>query len=625
MTPLRLIWEKKENGEKIPLLPLKTIEKFDTPRVQFKTFKDPLKEGKLREESFNKLILGDNLYIMNSLLPQFKGKIKLIYIDPPFATGSDFSFKVQVKSFRHKEQEGSEIQIDEWAYKDDWSKNFTEFLTFIRNRLIIMKELLANDGSIYVHLDYHSSHYVKILMDEIFGREQFQREITWNTAALNVAGFKGQANNWIRASDTILFYSKSEDFTFNKQFIPYDFEYIAKTFKLIDEDGRRYKVTRRKNKVFLEDEPGEPVTTVWNDILSFNYVAPANLEGEGYPTQKPEALLARIIKASSNEGDLVADFFCGSGTMAVVAEKLNRRWICTDLGVYGIRITTKRLLGINKLKAYDLEDYHNNFRPFIIQTLEGYAQSKFSDLLKQKEDIENIDSYIHSLLIKQLKLSTDDIRVPFHGKKGDSLYYIQSFDEMLTINHIQRLIEKRKKFNLDFNKIRILVWETPDDLYKELKAKEKENNLTIKVFKLPMSAIENLENPNISIKLYDIYACKIGLKVDKDHNVLIKLLDFNIEDNEYINASLKKKAEKARSKYKNIKKFTYYIDYWSIDSNYDGKVFNPDWYSFKSRKNEMIEDKYVIEYPSPGIYTILIKIYDLFGNEYVRKSKISIN
>ena len=208
--------------------------------------------------------------------------------------------------------------------------------------------------------------------------------------------------------------------TFNKKYIPYDYDYIQKIFKKKDENGRKYKITRRGNKVYLDDEPGDPVTTVWNDILSFNYVAPANLEGEGYPTQKPEALLARIVNGSSNEGDLIADFFCGSGTTAIVAEKLNRRWICADLSMYGIHITTKRLLGIDELKAYKVEDYYRSFRPFVIQKLDNYVKSKFQQKYKDKVELP-LEEYINSLLSNKLNISREGDFKPFHGKKDNIL------------------------------------------------------------------------------------------------------------------------------------------------------------------------------------------------------------
>ncbi len=491
MKPLELIWEGKHEEKTVQELELMNIELFENPMMEFRKFGDIFFPDNYDKQWVNRLILGDNLYILKALLKDFKEKIKLIYIDPPFATGEDFSYKVQIRASNKGKNSNGENVITEKAYKDTWGKDLVPFLNMLRSRLIIMKELLSNDGSIYLHIDYHSSHYVKILMDEIFGPENFQRDITWNTQALNVAGFKVQAKNWIRASDNLLFYTKSNEFTFNKQFIPRNADFIRKHYTQSDEKGL-YRITRRGNKVYLNEDPGDPVTTVWNDILSFNFVAPANFEGEGYPTQKPEALIARIIEASTNQGDLVADFFCGSGTTAVVAEKLGRRWICCDLSRYGIHIAKKRILNVSELKAYAIKDYKHTFRPFVVQTFPDYFLTELKD-------------------------------------EGSS-------------------------------------------------------------------------------------PCKIAMKFSEDKNVLINVIDLNIEKNDFITEEMKKRA----------RDFSDYIDYLAIDYNFNGHEFKPQWYSFKTRKKNDITLKTTHEYDKGGNYTILVKVVDIFGNDYIEKREIQI-
>jgi len=286
LSPLELTWDGKDEKPVVKELQLKKVGHFEPSVTKYISLGEIKLPSDYPEKWVNRFILGDNLYILKALLKDFRGKIKLIYIDPPFATGENFSYKVQIKHSEKVKEKREEKEIMEKAYKDKWGGSLSSFLSMLRKRLILMKEFLSDDGSIYIHIDYHSSHYFKVLMDEIFGPENFQREITWNTQALNVAGFKVQARNWIRASDNLLFYTKSDKFTFNKQFIPRDKTFIKKHYKKEDEGGL-YRITRRGNKVYLGEDPGDPVTTVWNDILSFNYVAPANLEGEGYPTQKP--------------------------------------------------------------------------------------------------------------------------------------------------------------------------------------------------------------------------------------------------------------------------------------------------------------------------------------------------
>ncbi len=588
-------------------LQLKRVGCFKPSAAKYNNLGEIIFPSGYPENWINRLILGDNLYILKALLKDFRGKIKLIYIDPPFATEGNFSYKVQIKHSEKSKGGREEKEIMERAYKDKWGGTLSSFLTMLRKRLLIMKELLSNDGSIYIHIDYHSSHYVKVLMDEIFGPENFQREITWNTQALNVAGFKVQARNWIRASDTLLFYTKSDKFTFNKQFIPRDKTFIDKHYKKEDEKGR-YRITRRGNKVYLGEDPGDPVTTVWNDILSFNYVAPANLEGEGYPTQKPEALLARIIEASSNEGDLIADFFCGSGTMAVAAEKLGRRWICCDLSRYGIHIARKRVLDIVELKGYKMKDYVRPFRPFMLQTLKDYQLAKLSD-----ESVYENQDYV-KILSNMLGITREESYAPFFYVKDTSIVYLNPPDTDLTKEHLQEIIVNSKKI-ADFNNLDINIWDISDNVYKIVEELIKQESMEIRIKKLPDDLVDNLMNETYRPKLYDIYACKIGLKVsDENKKVLIKLLNIDIEHNEFVNDKIKQKA----------KDYSDYIDYWTIDYDYNGKEFRPEWFSFKTRKRRSIELTSTHEYGASGEPTILIKIVDIFGNDYIRESNITI-
>ena len=283
----------------------------------------------------NKLIFGDNLQIMKSLLDDKKsGKlcnadgtpgIRLVYIDPPFST--------------KKEMQGIG---GAQAYQDKLAAG--EFLEFLRKRLILIRELLSDDGSVYVHLDWRMNAYVRILMDEVFGKDKFQREVIWDIRVLS--GYKTIAKNWIRGHEMVLFYSKGNTISFNKLFHPHTPEYLS-GFNKEDEHGK-YMVAH-KTKRYLEDveKKGKPFGDVWDDIKSFQQ-QPTSAEKINYPTQKPETLLDRIIKASSNKGDIVADFFLGSGTTVAVAEKLGRRWIGSDCGKLAIYTTQKRMLNLKK-------------------------------------------------------------------------------------------------------------------------------------------------------------------------------------------------------------------------------------------------------------------------------------
>ncbi|MFX0186687.1 MAG: DNA-methyltransferase [Candidatus Hodarchaeota archaeon] len=264
------------------------------------------------EMKLNHIYLSENLVFLQNLDSEF---IDLIYIDPPFHSGIDY------KEFS-----------DLWASLDD-------YLDFMDLRIKEMHRALKSNGSFYLHCDASAIFDLKPLCDTIFKKENFRREIIWNVGS--VSGFKSQVKGWVRQHDTILYYTKSENFTFNKQYIPYKEEYIKKMFRYEDENGRLYR-KRRGGKQYLDEKPGTLVGDVWNDIYSYQ-TRTRSKEYLGYPTQKPEELIERIILASSNEGDIIADFFCGTGTTLVVAKKLKRKWIGIDNNPKAIQLAKKRL------------------------------------------------------------------------------------------------------------------------------------------------------------------------------------------------------------------------------------------------------------------------------------------
>jgi len=282
----------------------------------------------------NQLIFGDNLQALKTLLKMKEDGelvnadgtpgIRLIYIDPPFSTKRDFK--------------GSQ---DQKAYQDKIAG--AEFLEFLRKRLVLLKELLSDNGSIYVHLDWKKGHYAKVLMDEIFGEQNFKREIIWMLKG--AAGYKSLINGFVRGHDTILYYSKSQKVIFHKEYLKYSKEQLKRF--TTDENGRKYKPITKDKKLYLDEAKGVPVTDVWADIASFQTVVNSP-EITGYPTQKPEALIRRIIESSSNEGDVILDAFAGSGTTTSVAEKLKRRWIGIDCGKLSIYTIQKRMLSLRK-------------------------------------------------------------------------------------------------------------------------------------------------------------------------------------------------------------------------------------------------------------------------------------
>ena len=387
----------------------------------------------------NMIVFGDNLQFLKTInenkdpliKDKVKGKVKLIYIDPPFATQDEFQNKEGAKAYSDK-------------------KKGSEFLEFIRRRLIVAREILADNGSIYVHLDEKMVDYVKTIMDEVFGKNNYRRQIIWSTKTSS--GYKSKAENWIRGHDIILYYVKSSNFEFNKQYsLNYKKEYLDR-FKKVDEHGRKYRDDRSNGvKQYLDELKGIALTDVWDDIMSFQQAATSQ-EIVGYPTQKPEELLARIIKSSTNEGDLVMDFFGGSGTSMVVAEKLGRRWITCDLGKLSYFTMQKRLLLINEGK--DLIDksskprkYNKPARAFITCKLGMYDLGTTLNL--EWDKYKHFVSQLFDFDIKEVK--TSGIR--FDGEKRGFPVKIFNYTEYkesaVDYSYISELHEslKSKRYN----------------------------------------------------------------------------------------------------------------------------------------------------------------------------------
>lgn len=368
---VELVWNGKTREVCTAILPFQTLEHIDEPRKEERSDGElDLDLGGRQIKGWtNKLIWGDNKLILSSLKSgalrrqiEDAGGLKLIYIDPPFDVGADFSMDIEIggETF-HKEPN----LLEQIAYRDTWGRGADSFIAMIYERLILMRDLMHSDGSIYVHCDWRVNSYIRLALNEVFGENSFQNEITWRRTRTH-----NDATSWAAIADTILFFSRSENFIWNPQFNEQSEEDVETRYRFTDEKGRRYRLgpidspnprpnmmyfwkgfpppkkgwrysrekmaeldregriyypdskdKRPATKLYLDESQGALVGTVWTE---FSAVQASATERVDYPTQKPEAMLERIIKASSSEGDLVADFFCGSGTTAAVAEKLGR-------------------------------------------------------------------------------------------------------------------------------------------------------------------------------------------------------------------------------------------------------------------------------------------------------------
>lgn len=374
-------------------------------------------------------------------------QVDLVYIDPPFASGADYAKQVYIRrnpkvaeAIKQAEQELDIEELkafEEKMYGDVWDKE--KYLNWMYENLMAIKAIMSETASIYVHLDWHMIHYVKVLLDEVFGEDNFQREIIWDISVLS--GFKTLAPNWVRGHDTILYYSKSDDRIFNKLRQPHTKEYLD-SFNRVDENGRHYMVahgtTRYRDEV---EAKGKPFGDVWNDIMSFQQ-QPTSDEKVDYATQKPTSLLDRIIKSSSNENMVVADFFGGSGVTAAVANKLSRRFIHCDIGVNSIQTTRDRLKADRaEFDVLEIKDGVQLYRN-PIQTMD-----KIKSLIPGLKNEDSLDSFWEGA-ISDSKLGTVPVYVP---------NLMDSSSKLLDVVLINRIIHQAIP-DLDNNIKKVIVY-----------------------------------------------------------------------------------------------------------------------------------------------------------------------
>ena len=592
---LELKWrDKKTKVEKIEL-PFQVVETVNEPRVgeagkQKGIFPEQMPKG-WPEGWKNKLIWGDNKYIMSSLLPEFAGKINLIYIDPPFATGADFSINIKVGDLEWTKEPSV---IEEKAYRDTWGKGLDSYLQMMYERLVLMRELLAENGSIYVHLDYRVDSYIRCILDEIFGKENLVNEIVWQYPAASAQ----TQRFFIKAHNTIFLYSKSQNYIFNndpRTFIEYS-ERVKKALKRDEKGlyyirGGSYAGKKLAEKIYVdENQLGMLPRDVWTDIP---YVRANTPEYLNYETQKPEKLLERIILSSSNEGDLVADFFCGSGTTGAVAEKLGRRWIMSDLSKFAIHTTRKRLLDIP------------NCKPFEILNLGNYQKQKF---------IENghppVERYIKFILQLYRAEPLEGYKF-IHGKKGKNLVHIGSVDSIVTEKEVRDVLEEAKSIGAKF--LDVLGWDFEMGLDELVDRIGEEYEIKVKLVQIPKEALEVKSPAKEEVKFFDLNYLDVDYKVE-GKKVIVKLKDFSIANPEYLPDDVRKK----------IKKFTDLIDYWAVDFDYKQDTFHNMKQSFRTRKHPTLETSLSHTYETPDQYSSLIKVVDIFGNDTNKLIQIKV-
>ena len=557
------------------------------------------KYGEMKDDWINKIFWGDNLQVMSHMLKEYRGKIDLIYIDPPFDSKADYKKTIKLKGQKIQNDNNS---FEEKQYGDIWTND--EYLQFMYERIVLLRELLSDKGSIYVHCDWHKSYQLRNIMDEVFGPDNFKNDIIWQYQGSWVE----PKNKFPNRNQEILFYTKSSNYIFN---ITYDEEYVEKgVFKRWNKyivDGKIYgdnypttdgkfkpyldafvklnnRLPKDKNDIIVEFN-GPQAGSVWY-ISTINPISPEN---KGYPTQKPEAVLKRIIEASSNPGDIVFDCFMGSGTTQAVAMKLGRRFIGADINLGAIQTTTKRLLNVQK----ELENDEDKYTGFEVYNVNNY------DFFRNPVEAKD-------LLIDALEIQKFDGSSVYDGELDGRMVKIMPVNRIATKSDLEEL-----KANLPYQKFEKRKSENP---------LEPVERLTIICMghepDLKPSLERDLINYNIDIEIIDILKDKANLQFKRDSEAVIEIEDNKLNIKEFYPMNLLQKLSMQKEY---VEDWKHMVESVMIDWNYDGAVMEPKLVDI-AKKNDLVKGVY--EIPSDAS-NIKIKITDLLSETYEKEIKIN--
>ena len=572
---------------------------------------------------FNRLCYGDNLLVMQALLngdeatglPSMRGKIDLIYIDPPYDSKADYRTKITLPNCDIEQRPNV---LEQFAYSDTWKEGTVSYLKMMYPRLYLMRELLSDQGSIYVHVDWHVGHYVKLLLDDIFGKNNLKNEIIWHYESGGMP-----QNNFSKKHDTIYWYSKNFNYIFNeidasipRNKCPLCNAELSKWNNLkkeIDEYGRIYRTIKSNGKVYKYYDD-EPVLSpdVW---LGINHIQQKDPQRTGYLTQKPVKLLERIIKVSSNENSIVADFFAGSGTTGAVAERLDRRWIMSDFGKPANMIMRKRLID-------------QGAKPFLYQAIGDYQKEVFAST-KEFKRVGDLSQVVLNLFGATPFFDENTPRNLGQIKGTRTLVYVDSPNKMTGLSTIKKAQELRESFMGGWSKVVILGWNFTFDIANVLKNIDRSQ---IEVLVIPPDLLDKLRSKVNYKKLVDSNKIKFSslqyltIKEPKVTSVDCDIEELEIELDNYV--LLSPDALPIDDKYKESLQNVIaneplaLIEYWSIDPDYDGETFRSKWQDYRENVHNDDDPLRVIQWakiqvPAKEHRKICVKAVDVFGLESV--------
>ena len=659
---VELVWNGKTNEVCNIVLPFQTIEQVDEPRAE-KPSEDNMQlglfdtRGRQRKGWTNKLIWGDNKLVLSSLKNgplrdeiEAQGGLKLIYIDPPFDVGADFSMEIEIGDERFTKDPNI---LEEIAYRDTWGKGADSFIAMIYERLNLMHDLLAKDGSIYVHCDWRVTSYIREVLDEIFGKENIRNELIWTFTGPGSPGMR----QYNRKHNTIYWYSKAkENWVFEDTAIR-----IAHHEKTSDNfkpglEGSGFRADTYKL-------PEGKIPESWWEMAVASRFPADGIKRIGYPTEKPWALLERVIEGGSKPGDLVADFFCGSGTTAAVAEKLGRKWIATDLGKFAIHTTRKRMIGVQRQLKADGTDY----RAFEILNLGKYERQHYigvnpnlRETEQQKQSIEREKAFIN-LILRAYAAEKIGSFTNFQGKKAGRLVAVGPVNLPVTRLFVEEIILECRKHQI--TRVDVLGFEFEMGLFPNVLDEAKSKGINIAPKFIPAEVFDKRAVEQGQVVFHDMAFIEVKPHITagekgKPATVAVELIDFSVfysqdsishaeqtlknrssrivvEKGQVVKVS--KDADGIVTREMLTKHWTDWIDYWSVDFDFESKqeiirmqdsqtgeseeqwtgdyVFENEWQSFRTKKDRSLELTSVAHECEPGPRKLAIKVVDIFGND----------
>ena len=646
-----LVWDGKYGADGGRTAPLRVALPFQTVETVNETAQDRQRSlnlfgGGQESDWRNRLIWGDKKYVLPALLDEFAGKFDLIYIDPPFATGQDFSLPISANG-QDFVKEPSMIEVK--AYRDTWGEGLDSYLRWFYEMATYLRELLAETGSLYVHLDPGVSHFVKALLDEVFGRENFRNEIIWKRTTAH-----SSAQRFAPIHDVILYYARGGNPHWSPPRGEYDEAYLDKYYRFDDGDGRLYwradlcaagirkgssgrpwrgfdpsakgmhwKFTLEslekldaegriywpkggtgwpQYKRYRDELKGKAIADIWDDV---NRINPVGSERVGYPTQKPEALLARILETSTEPEELVLDCLCGSGTTAVVAEKLGRRWIAADLGRFAIHTTRKRLLSIPDL------------RPFVVQNLGKYERQ----LWQAAEFGDQADARVHAyrqFILDLYKAKPIQGYAWLHGVRNGRMVHVGTVDAPVTVGDVKQVaVEFRRAVGTGkqaptTSSVDVLGWDFAFELNEVSREEAAKANIDMHFVRIPREVLEKRAVEQGDVRFFELAALDVEL-TRRGKTVTLRLADFVIPLDD-----VPHDVQQA------ITNWSQWIDYWAVDWDNKGDAFHNEWQSYRTRKIKDLEASAQHHYEHGGRYMVVVKVIDILGNDTTKALQIDV-